>query len=260
VEATGIIVARQAVAIDIYFEIYKTLIPRFCTPCEYAQLSVFQVILRLQSSYQHFFICSMNICRSVSPRHMGKTRVASHFARHFSRGALPSARHSLLGHVMTSDQKMNDLFRTAFSNLPTEANSRLDALFQLNGVFRRAIAGQLKPVVRTLLQEQPPEDEKGRRDLAPRLNHILRDMGLAIVDPDSGKPASVVADAYRIRLRTRVPDGEGDKRTYSSNTQSLTPLELVECPRTEPFLTWHERTSERNSPHKKRSDGKPGRA
>ena len=137
-------------------------------------------------------------------------------------------------------------FQRLFADLPEDPNLRLNALAEVNHSFRQALAGQLRPVVRALLQETPPQDDKGRRELAHRLNHVLHDANLAIVDPDTSQPASVVAHSWRLRLQSRTT-GSG-KRSCSRNTKSLPPLELTECARQEPFLRWRERARDNNPP------------
>lgn len=131
-------------------------------------------------------------------------------------------------------------FQTLFEGLPADPNRRLDALAEVNHAFRRALADELRPVVRELIQHSPPADGQHRKELARHLNHILHDAGLAIVDPGSGYPASVVADPYRLKLQSRT--NSSGRRPCSGNTKSLPPLELMECPRREPFLTWRDRT------------------
>jgi len=143
-----------------------------------------------------------------------------------------------------SSRQQRKLFQALFANLPADANRRLDALAEVNHLFREAIADQLQPVVRTLLQEAPPTDGDGRRGLARRLNHVLRDAGLAVVNPDSGQPAAVVADAYRLRLQNRQATG---RQICSRNTKVLPPLELVEYIRQEPISTWRERVDQASS-------------
>src|SRR5262249_34164885 len=126
------------------------------------------------------------------------------------------------------------LFQPLFAGLPKEDPSRrLDGLAEVNHSFRQALADELRPVVRTLLQKDPPSDGNAKKELARRLNRILSDAGLSIVDPGSGEPAIVVAESYRLRLQTRQAP-----QTCSSNTTKLPPLDLVEYVRQEPLRTW----------------------
>jgi hypothetical protein len=110
---------------------------------------------------------------------------------------------------MTARHRKDDPFHAAFANLPADPSRRLDALFNLNKKLRRALADQLQPVVRTLLQEKPPEDDLGRRELAHRLNYVLRDFGLTIIEPGQGQPCTVVAEPYRLTLQSK----KGSTRT-----------------------------------------------
>jgi hypothetical protein len=146
--------------------------------------------------------------------------------------------------------RKDDPFRSAFANLPADPSLRLDSLVTLNGKFRLALVGQLQPVVRALLQETPPPDHQGRRTLAHRLNHMLRESGLAILDPKSGQPSAVVAEPYRLVLQSRA--AKDGRRPRSGNIKTLPPLKLVEYTRQEPFLTWQQKTSDEKTDNRGR--------
>ncbi len=69
---------------------------------------------------------------------------------------------------MTARQRKDDSFHVSFADLPSDPSRRLDALLKVNKEFRRVVADQLQPIVRALLQEKPPIDDQGRRELAHR--------------------------------------------------------------------------------------------
>lgn len=142
-------------------------------------------------------------------------------------------------------RRIENSFENAFGKLPDDPSQRLDALSAVNKQFRLALSERLQPVVRTLLQEKPPADDPGRKELAHRMNYILRDAGLAILDPDTGKPSSLVAEPYRLALQ-----GKKDQHNRRRNVKSLPPLELTEYTRQEPFLTWKDKV--------RRDDSKDG--
>ena len=156
-------------------------------------------------------------------------------------------------HIMASQEHRHhkhmtgqkELFQALFANLPSSPRQCLDALAEVNNAFRQAIADQLTPTVRFLLQEEPPKDAPGRRELAHHLNHVLRDVGLAVVDPISGLATTVVAEPYRLVLQSRM--ATAGRQTRSQNTQKLPPLDLVAHIRQEPIRTWQERTNPRRS-------------
>jgi len=127
-------------------------------------------------------------------------------------------------------------FESAFSEIPDDPRQRLDALSEVNRKFRKTLSEYLQPVVRTLLQEAPPADDPGRKELVHRVNYVLRDAGLAILDPDTGKPSTLVAEPYRIVLQ-----GKKDQHNRRRNIKSLRPVELTEYIRQEPFLAWKDK-------------------
>jgi len=141
---------------------------------------------------------------------------------------------------MNSRHRKVHLFPGTFEQLPLDAAARLETLVDLTHSFRIALAEQLQPVVRMLLQEHPPSDDAGRRELAHRLNYVLRESGLAIRDPVSGQPSSIVPEPYRLVLQSRT--APSNRRTRSGNVKTLPPLELIEHTRQEPFLTWRQKT------------------
>jgi hypothetical protein len=147
-------------------------------------------------------------------------------------------------HQQADSARQKSAFKRLFTGFPTDPTRRLDALAEVIHSFRRALADELRPVVRALLQEAPPVDGNAKKELAHRLNYVLRDAGLAIVDPDSGQATAVVAESYRLRLQTRR--ATSGKQTCSSNTTRLPPLDLIEYTRQEPIRMWHERM---NAPH-----------
>jgi len=142
---------------------------------------------------------------------------------------------------MTSRRRKEDTFQVAFADLPTAPIARLDALVAVNSQFRRALAKQLQPTIRALLQENPPASDADRRTLAHRLNDVLRDVGLAIADPDSGQASTLVADPFRFMLQDKKSG------TRSRNIQSLPPLKLVEHIRQESF-SWQQKAKQHDKP------------
>lgn len=92
------------------------------------------------------------------------------------------------------------------------------------------VAHQLEPVLNQHVQDMPKESFEEKRDLSRWLNAELRNQGLAIRCPKTGKPAMLFADAGhdpstgRFQL-TLISDQDGRRRTKSSS--ELSEFELL---------------------------------
>ncbi len=121
---------------------------------------------------------------------------------------------------------------------------------------KESIIGWLTPALNVQLGRMPHVSYKEKQEAASWANHHLRELGLAIRCPKTGRPAILVADErggeYNVsRFRLQIRDEHGHaKRTWSS--QDVPTLQLMEDdPREEPIAGWAVR-ARRQSKEKRR--------
>lgn len=121
----------------------------------------------------------------------------------------------------------------------------VDSLKELEHEYRLAVAKRLQPLLNQELQVQPKDSYAEKQSIASWVNRRLKEIGLAIKCPKTGRPANLFADIKQAgseisRFRLEIRDEKGHKvRTY--NSRSLPELELVEDePRREPLVKWSE--------------------
>lgn len=101
--------------------------------------------------------------------------------------------------------------------------SELKALRELTSLTKDEVAARLEPAMGRHLKDLPQDTYEERQSLASWVNGTLRELGLAIRCPKTGKPAILVADrrggddeSVRMRLEVRAEDGRRI-RTFTSN-------------------------------------------
>lgn len=124
------------------------------------------------------------------------------------------------------------LLRESLAATPNDYSECYKIVSHLLHTFRSDVAALLGPRLNEALKGKPQDTYDEKQALASWVNNELRQLGLAIRDPNSGKPAILVADVKggvdspsRFRFEIRGEDGTR-KRTFSS--RSLPELELME--------------------------------
>lgn len=82
----------------------------------------------------------------------------------------------------------------AITALPRDYASRRNSLGQLHDAIRTEIAIALQPSLNEHLKTMPHETYEDKKALAIWVNAQLRGLGLAVKDPKSGKPSSLLGD------------------------------------------------------------------
>lgn len=141
---------------------------------------------------------------------------------------------------------LGDVIEELLSGCSTEYAARYSRLHELSHEFRSEVARQLQPTLNSELQKMPQDSYAEKQALASWVNGQLRELGLAVKCPKTGRPANLVADIKEAgsdvsRFRFEIRDENGKKaRTLAS--RELPELELMEDePRQEPLLKWTER-------------------
>jgi hypothetical protein len=132
----------------------------------------------------------------------------------------------------------------------------LDELDKLQTPVRDVVIRKLQPVVRQLIQVNPPGSVAGKQAIAKRFNNILSQLGLAVRHPHTGQACSIAAvggskagyfvlQAKRMNLPA-VSSKAGHKasRSHLLLNETVPPIELIEAPRQERF-------ADRNIPGRK---------
>jgi hypothetical protein len=134
----------------------------------------------------------------------------------------------------------------AFSQ-KTKALRRLNGVVHLAGEFRQQLIHEVEPVLRTLLQEEPPQQLESRRAVVSFLNGFLRENSLAFAHPTTGQPCTLVVSAprgaengmisLRVRNFNRQPSALSMPAVDRPGRQSkeYLPLQLIFAPREEAF-------------------------
>lgn len=132
-------------------------------------------------------------------------------------------------------QEMAERVRPLFAALPADARQRLTALLSLNAAFHDVTKGALQTTLDVLLRQQPPDSYADKQVVASLVNRLLRETGFAIVNPESGRPASVMASRPRatspsstFHLKDRHAGEDGTRHTSQATKSLDRPIELVE--------------------------------
>ncbi len=129
-------------------------------------------------------------------------------------------------------------------------------LVESSHAFRAQVAASLQPMLNANIKTRPQEHYDDKQHLASWVNAQLRDLGLAIKCPKTGRPGILVADLKgseseisRFRLEVRGEDG---KRSRTTSWRSLPDLDLMEDEsRQEPLLDWAARERKKKDDSKK---------
>jgi hypothetical protein len=97
------------------------------------------------------------------------------------------------GTVPVREEKAKELFR----DLPRDAGEQLEAVAEIYQAVRREAARALRPAIATLLSESAAMDFEAKSALARKINETLKDARLALRDPRTDLPASLVAHRPR---------------------------------------------------------------
>jgi hypothetical protein len=136
--------------------------------------------------------------------------------------------------------------RAALAQLPQDYEERAKELMGMSHIFRAQLAASMEPSINTQIQSLPYETLDQKRSTAYWVNHELRQFGLSIRCPNTGRPAILVVDfpegkpsASRFRLETRDENGKKMRKATSNTPFQLQLMEDV--PRIEGTARWAER-------------------
>jgi hypothetical protein len=176
---------------------------------------------------------------------------------HFSTQEQQQVEHSGLDprepeplHEPIADSTQSRLGRldALLESIPTglSVDQLVEEFKQLERDYRLALAKMLQPLLNKELSARPQETYSEKQALATWVNRRLKEIGLAIKCPKTGKPAIVLADVKHggsdvSRFRIEIRDDAGKKvRTFTS--RALPELNLMEDePRREPLVKWSEK-------------------
>lgn len=144
------------------------------------------------------------------------------------------------------DADLRSAVRSALRGRAEQGVAAIEAAQRLRRTFHAELAAALEPRLNTHLQSLPQHSCDDKRRIATWTNGALRELGLAIRCPVTGRAARLLADyrddgsrESRFRLEVSGPDGR-KKRSYTGTT--LPHLSLRESPPREEGLTrWNEK-------------------
>ena len=129
-------------------------------------------------------------------------------------------------------QAWQKVFSTLLDRLPTDYTAAYPQLLELRSIFHHELASCMQARLNEHLTKLELDSYQQKQGIATWVNQQLREVGLAIRDPKTGRPATLVADTRdandelgRFRFDVRDDDGR-TRRTFTSNTLPL--LELME--------------------------------
>jgi hypothetical protein len=128
-----------------------------------------------------------------------------------------------------------------FQDMPTDPNERLDAVAQLYAAIRERAAKHLEPAVREILQASDRLDYEQKLGVSRKINHVLQDAKLAIVDPMTDVPSALIAnrprphsEMSRFLLRDQRSGRDGKRHTtHLKEPDTFSHLELVSTSRSD---------------------------
>lgn len=126
-----------------------------------------------------------------------------------------------------------------FNRLPDDPKECFAHLTEIHTAYQRVLGEKFSIVLRSLLQSPAKMDDASRKKMAMHINGVLRDAGLAIVNPVSGNAASVAASSSCFVLVDRQQN-EG-RQIRSGSTRLLPPLTIIKCSRQEALKNWQTR-------------------
>ena len=155
-----------------------------------------------------------------------------------------------LDRMPSVEEQFQSLLQVISQESPPDFVAQSERFVSLGHTFRKTIAAILQAPLNAHLKTLPQETPKEKQAIAVWVNGQMRNLGLAIRCPKTGRPSVLISDIKesgseigRFRLENR--DEEGAKaRTLTS--KSLPELELMEdLPRKEPLLNWRRRAEQR---------------
>jgi hypothetical protein len=130
---------------------------------------------------------------------------------------------------------MDSAVASLFRGLPTGGNERATALAAIRTSFYAELGRQFRPVLNEFAKAQCPTKEQERSELATTLNRMAKNLGLSVVCPRSGLPATIVADTKRagdsvtMRYRFYTVDTSGH-RSATYTCSELPELDVCQAP------------------------------
>jgi hypothetical protein len=145
----------------------------------------------------------------------------------------------LLDRPLTLEKLKYDLSQALediFSQLPADAHERLDAIDNLNGVYRRAVRPHLQEAIQGVLQDKGGSTAFSVvQTVSRKVNKALADTNHAILDPSTSRPASVVPHRRNSQAEDgsfyRLQDGSVGEKGYkfkSGATKNLSSLQVID--------------------------------
>jgi len=108
-----------------------------------------------------------------------------------------------------------DALRRALERLPSDYNEAAPRATGLRSAFHETLARAIEPQFNAALAAMPKGTPEERHLVVVWCNRQLRELGLAIRDPESGYPATLTADSQgrdddpaRFRLIVKTPRGD----------------------------------------------------
>jgi len=121
-----------------------------------------------------------------------------------------------------------------FDGLPDEPQKRLSAIADLYSAIRKRTDKELRPVIAALIKRSPQLDYHQKGQLSHQINQVLQDARLAIVNPASRMPASLMynrprqsSHLSRLYLRDSKLAADGKRHTMLLGETSLPEIELI---------------------------------
>lgn len=138
-----------------------------------------------------------------------------------------------------------DALRRALERLPSDYNEVAPRAAGLRSAFHETLARTIEPRFNAALRAMPKRTPEERHRVVVWCNRQLRELGLAIRDPETGLPAILGVDSKgdpsdptRFRLSIRAPTGP--KWRTLAHRGGLDPVQLMPAPlRDEPFTRYN---------------------
>jgi len=138
--------------------------------------------------------------------------------------------------IIDHSERLKKICSELFTYVSLDLNRYNGDISVVMKLFRLAAIERMTPFVRHILQENPPKSLIEKKEVASKLNRVLGELGIAIEEPASKQPCSVIASPdrglggyFRLQAKRFVPGNV----QQTSITEKLPPLELIEAPRQE---------------------------
>jgi len=120
-------------------------------------------------------------------------------------------------------RSLREVIEAVVKALPVEYPKRRAELARLNDEFREHLARALEPSLNAELSLLPQASYEDKKTLAKWVNAELRQIGLAIRCPKTGKPCHILAnkghDPVRGRFQLEYTDIDGQRRRTVSSAE-----------------------------------------